>query len=486
MRKLIDLLRKSSDTKPKDQAPRGHEPHAPHSKAKSPVPKGESKAFADLGLMAPLLKAVAEQGYEQPTPIQVAAIPEVLTGRDLLGCAQTGTGKTAAFALPILQRLKEMPQPAGKRSIRTLVLTPTRELALQIDENFRDYGRHVGLGHAIVFGGVGFEPQKRALAKSPDILVATPGRLLDLMNQGYADLSGIQIFVLDEADRMLDMGFINDVRRVVAALPKVRQNLLFSATMPPEIAELAGRMLKDPARVEVTPVSSTSELVSQSVYFVDRPDKRRLLLHILERPDVTRALVFTRTKAIANRVAAYVSDAGIQAEAIHGNKSQSARQRALANFKSGETPVLVASDLAARGIDVDLITHVINYDLPNVPETYVHRIGRTGRAENRGQAISFCDHEERPFLKDIERVIKMKVPVVEQHPFVQEGGSQPQSPAPTGRPAARGGPSRPRPDGRSSQASSGGGQGAPGGKRRRRSRGKGGRGGPGSGSGSPS
>ncbi|MCX6108723.1 MAG: DEAD/DEAH box helicase [Proteobacteria bacterium] len=427
-----------------------------------------------MGLIEPLLRAVAEQGYTQPTPIQVAAIPYVLHGRDLLGCAQTGTGKTAAFALPILQRLA-LGEGRG-RGIRALILTPTRELALQIEESFKDYGRYLSLKSALVYGGVGIEPQRRALAARPDIVIATPGRLLDLMGQGCVKLDALEIFVLDEADRMLDMGFIHDVKRVISALPKERQNLLFSATMPAEIQELTKRILHDPAKVEVTPVSSTAERIDQAVYYVDRPNKRFLLMHVLGDDAVKRALVFTRTKAIANRVAGYLNDNGVTAEAIHGNKSQSARQRALTNFKSGTTRILVASDLAARGIDIDEVTHVINYDVPNVAETYVHRIGRTGRAAASGIAVSFCDPEEKSFIIGIERLIRKKIPVVSDHPFPMTGkpDDSPQA-APSGR--SGGGGRRPqrsagpggRPQGSGGQRRSRGGQqggrpqGAPGG-----------------------
>jgi ATP-dependent RNA helicase RhlE len=373
------------------------------------------ESFRDLGLIEPILKAIKDAGYETPTPIQAAAIPYVLHGRDLLGCAQTGTGKTAAFALPVLQRLAL--GEGRKRGVRALILTPTRELAAQIDESFRDYGRHLHLNRTLVFGGVGLEPQKRSLAHRPDIVVATPGRLLDLAAQGAVSFDQLEIFVLDEADRMLDMGFIHDVKRVIALLPKVRQNLLFSATMPPEIQDLIDKILRDPAKVAVTPTSSTNELIDQSVYYVDRPNKRHLLMHVLQSPDVRRALVFTRTKAIANRVAAFITDAGMSAEAIHGNKSQNARLRALSNFKSGSTKILVASDLAARGIDINEVSHVINYDVPNVAETYVHRIGRTGRAANSGVALSFCDADEKPYILGIEKLIKKRIPVVNDHPY---------------------------------------------------------------------
>jgi len=383
--------------------------------------------FAALGLIEPILRAVKQMGYESPTPIQQQSIPPILHGRDILGCAQTGTGKTAAFALPLLQKLA---LSQGRRGVRALVLTPTRELAAQIDESFRDYGANLNLGRALIFGGVGAEPQKRALERRPDILVATPGRLLDLMSQGFISLTQVEVFVLDEADRMLDMGFIHDVKRVIAKLPPARQNLLFSATMPPEVQSLVSSILKNPVHVAVTPTSSTSELIDQSLYYVDRPNKRRLLLHVLANPETARVIVFTRTKAVANRVSTYLSENGIVAEAIHGNKSQNARLRALANFRSGATRVLVASDLAARGIDIDEITHVINYDVPNVPETYVHRIGRTGRAASVGVALSFCDSEERSYVISIERVIKKKIPVVEDHPFPMSPNQPDRSPPP--------------------------------------------------------
>jgi ATP-dependent RNA helicase RhlE len=370
--------------------------------------------FSELNLIEPILRAVAAEGYDVPTPIQEQAIPHILAGRDLLGCAQTGTGKTAAFALPILQRLVEgqAPQSQGaRRPIRVLVLTPTRELAAQIDESFATYGRHLRLRHTVIFGGVSQRPQEQALAAGPDILVATPGRLLDLCSQGKVSLRDLQIFVLDEADRMLDMGFIHDVRRVIALLPERRQTLFFSATMPPDIQELSKRILVDPARVAVTPVASTAEKIRQSVCFVDGADKRALLERVLGDPAIKRALVFTRTKHGANRVAAQLARARIGAEAIHGNKSQNARERALASFKRGDTRVLVATDIAARGIDVEGISHVINFDLPEVPESYVHRIGRTARAGASGEALSFCNGEERPLLHAIERLIRMRIPV---------------------------------------------------------------------------
>ncbi|HEX9463434.1 MAG TPA: DEAD/DEAH box helicase [Alphaproteobacteria bacterium] len=370
-----------------------------------------------MGLIEPILRAVSAENYTTPTPIQAKSIPHLLQGRDLLGCAQTGTGKTAAFALPILQRLSEQRRQAAPRTMRALVLTPTRELASQIDDSFRTYGRHLGMRHAVIFGGVGQRDQVQALHRGLDILVATPGRLLDLMNQGHAKLNGIEVFVLDEADRMLDMGFIHDVKRIIAAIPKQRQTLLFSATMPPDIARLADGILADPVRVAVTPVATTAERIEQWLLHVERRDKPALLATVLKDPSISRALVFSRTKHGANKLILKLAKDGIRADAIHGNKSQNARERALQDFKAGRIRVLVATDIAARGIDIDGITHVINYDLPNVPETYVHRIGRTARAGASGIAISFCDHEERAYLRDIEKLIRKPVPVVEMHPF---------------------------------------------------------------------
>jgi ATP-dependent RNA helicase RhlE len=373
--------------------------------------------FNDLQLIDPLLRAVRAEGYTEPTPIQVQAIPTVLAGRDLVGCAQTGTGKTAAFALPILQQLSQTPANSKHRDIRVLVLSPTRELASQIGESFDVYGRHLKLYTTVVFGGVGQQKQVQAVRRGVDILVATPGRLLDLMNQGVIRLNTIEIFVLDEADRMLDMGFIHDVRRVIGKLPKQRQTLLFSATMPPAIQSLADDMLTDPVHVAVTPQATTVETIRQGVYFVDRKDKRALLEHVLNDRDIRRALVFTRTKHGANKLAQQLDRARIPADAIHGNKSQSAREKALAAFKSGKIRVLVATDIAARGLDVDDVTHVINYDLPNEPESYVHRIGRTARAGASGVAYSFCDIEERKYLRDIEKLIRLEVEPLTEHPY---------------------------------------------------------------------
>ncbi|MBL7947087.1 MAG: DEAD/DEAH box helicase [Flavobacteriales bacterium] len=381
----------------------------------------ERTTFNDLGLIEPILKALATEGYTHPTPIQAQAIPHLIKGRDLLGCAQTGTGKTAAFAIPILQELQGK-EAKSKRAIRTLILTPTRELAIQIGESFTAYGRNLQLRHTVIFGGVGQKPQTDALHRGVDIVVATPGRLLDLMQQGFVHLNDLEIFVLDEADRMLDMGFIHDVKKVIAKLPQKRQTLFFSATMPPEIAKLANSILTDPIKVEVAPVSSTADTIDQSIFFVDRTDKNKLLLHLLEGSTIREALVFTRTKHGANKVAKVLTQAGYAAEAIHGNKSQSARQSALKGFKEGKLRALVATDIAARGIDIDGLTHVINFDLPNVPETYVHRIGRTGRAGASGKALSFCDHEEKEYLRDITRLIKRDIPVVAEHPFVMVGG----------------------------------------------------------------
>jgi ATP-dependent RNA helicase RhlE len=374
--------------------------------------------FKELNLIEPVLRALSQEGYERPTPIQEQAIPAVLEHRDLLGCAQTGTGKTAAFTVPILQIMHaETDTSDAKRPIRTLILTPTRELAIQIDESIRAYGRHLKLKSLVIFGGVSQSPQVDGLRRGVDILVATPGRLLDLMGQGFISLSQIKWFVLDEADRMLDMGFIHDVKRVIAQLPAKRQTLFFSATMPPEIQSLASVLLHDPVRVQVTPVSSTAETVTQALYHVDKRNKPRLLLHLLNDAAIQSLLVFSRTKHGANRIAKDLVKAGVSAEAIHGNKSQNARQQALQNFKNRKTRVLVATDIAARGIDIDDLSHVANFDLPNVPETYVHRIGRTGRAGASGKAFSFCDAEEREFLRDIQKLIGLRIPVVEDHPF---------------------------------------------------------------------
>jgi ATP-dependent RNA helicase RhlE len=386
--------------------------------------------FEQLGLITPLLKALKAEGYTSPTPIQEQSIPVVLDGRDLLGCAQTGTGKTAAFALPIMQILLENQQQSkGYKHIRTLILTPTRELAVQIDESFESYGKFTGLKHDVIFGGVSQHTQTLALRNGTDILVATPGRLLDLMNQGYVHLDHLEIFVLDEADRMLDMGFINDVKKVIRELPAQRQTLFFSATMPPQISGLADSILHEPVKVEVTPVSSTAETIDQSVFFVAGRDKHSLLVHLLEEKSISRTLVFARTKHGADKIAKELKRMNISSDAIHGNKTQTARQNALKNFKNNRLKVLVATDIAARGIDVDNLTHVINFDLPNVPETYVHRIGRTGRAGSSGMAFSFCNAEEREFLKDINKLIGKKIPAM-AHPF--EGNAEAISSKPAG------------------------------------------------------
>ncbi|RBL92516.1 DEAD/DEAH box helicase [Chitinophaga flava] len=374
--------------------------------------------FEQLGLIEPILKAIKKEGYTQPTPIQVKSIPIVLEGKDLLGCAQTGTGKTAAFAIPILQQLYNTRSgvEGGYKHIRSLILTPTRELALQIDESFEAYGKFTGLKHDVIFGGVPQHRQTIALRNGTDILIATPGRLLDLMNQGYIYLDHLEIFVLDEADRMLDMGFINDIKKVIRELPQQRQTLFFSATMPPNISKLANSLLYNPEMVAITPVSTTAERVEQSVYFVKKKDKPLLLDHILKDKTIRRTIVFTQTKHGADRIAKNLRKSNINADALHGDKSQSSRQNTLTNFKSGKLRVLVATDIAARGIDVDSLEHVINYDLPNVSETYVHRIGRTGRAGAAGYALSFCALEERPFLNSINKLTKQKIPAV-SHPF---------------------------------------------------------------------
>ncbi len=378
--------------------------------------------FDQLKLSAPLLKAVREAGYETPSPIQQKAIPPVLAGRDLLGCAQTGTGKTAAFALPILQRLHHIHHKKHP-PIRALILTPTRELALQIQESFTQYGKHLPLRSTVIFGGVGQNPQVMALARGVDILVATPGRLLDLMQQGHIKLSHLEIFVLDEADRMLDMGFVQDVKKVMKVLPEKRQTLLFSATMPREISALADRLLHNPAKVTVTPVSSTVESIQQRLYKVDKANKKFLLAYLLRKEKARSALVFTRTKHGADRVAKDLTRAGIHAKAIHGNKSQTARQEALASLKEGRVQVLVATDIAARGLDISELSHVFNFDLPNIPETYVHRIGRTGRAGRGGVAVSFCMREELPYLADIEKLIGFQIPEVCEHNWPMQGAS---------------------------------------------------------------
>ena len=376
--------------------------------------------FENLGLIAPILKALQEEGYKVPTPIQAESIPIVAEGKDLLGCAQTGTGKTAAFSIPIIQRLHESGELGHGRRIKALVLTPTRELAIQIGESFGSYGRHTSLRHTVIFGGVGQKPQTNALQKGVDVLIATPGRLLDLIGQGFVHLEAIDYFVLDEADRMLDMGFIHDIKRILPLLPKKRQSLFFSATMPPSIAKLAGTILNHPERVQVTPPSSTVEKIEQSIYFVDRKDKPELLIELLQNKALESVLVFTRTKHGADKVARILNKENIDAMAIHGNKSQNARQKALKSFKSHELRVLIATDIAARGIDVDHLTHVVNYELPNIAETYVHRIGRTGRAGREGVAISFCEAEEMPYYRDILKLTKQDIYVEGGKPYTKD------------------------------------------------------------------
>lgn len=373
--------------------------------------------FDSLNLIEPLLRAVKNEGYTNPTPIQEQSIPIVLAKKDLLAIAQTGTGKTAAFALPILQLLHGENSGGGKRKLRSLILSPTRELAIQIGDSFGSYGKHTGLKHTVVFGGVSIVNQISALRNGVDVLVATPGRLMDLMNQRAVSLADIEIFVLDEADRMLDMGFINDVKKIITKIPQQKQTLFFSATMPAEISGLANSILNNPSRVEVTPTSSTVEKISQSIFPVEKKDKPSLLIHLLKDKGIKSVLVFTRTKHGADKLVKILSRASITSAAIHGNKSQNARQKALSYFKDGKIRVLVATDIAARGIDVDQLHHMVNYDLPNQPETYVHRIGRTGRAGLSGNAYSFCDHDERPFLQDILKLTKQDIPMVEDHPY---------------------------------------------------------------------
>lgn len=374
--------------------------------------------FKKLNIIQPIMKALSDEGYENPTPIQEQAIPKILNGQDLLGCAQTGTGKTAAFAIPTLQLLSGKKQLKGaNKKIRALVITPTRELALQIHESFCSYGKYTNLKTCVIFGGVSQKPQEVQLRKGVDVLVATPGRLNDLINQGIVDIKQIEIFILDEADRMLDMGFLNDIKKVIAKIPKKRQTLLFSATMPSDIAKMANSILTNPAKVAITPVSSTVDIIEQRLYYVDKVNKKDLLIHVLKDKDIVSALVFTRTKHGADRVVRQLARVKILAQAIHGGKSQGARQLALKNFKEGKLRVLVATDIAARGIDIDELSHVINYELPNVPETYVHRIGRTGRAGLGGVAISFCDFDEKPLLADIEKLIGKKVVSINEHPY---------------------------------------------------------------------
>ncbi len=432
------------------------------------------QTFSQLDLIEPLQLAVEEAGYVTPTPIQAQAIPPLLDGRDVLGCAQTGTGKTAAFTLPVLQHITEASYGRpGRRPIRALVLTPTRELAAQIGESVADYGYHLHIRHTVIFGGVKQHSQVRALQRGVDVLVATPGRLLDLCGQRHIDLSEVEFFVLDEADRMLDMGFIHDVRRVLDLLPRDRQNLLFSATMPPSIVDLASSFLHDPVHVEVTPNATTVEKIEQSVMFCERADKRRLLASLIHDRDVESAIVFVRTKHGANRLVKQLDREGISAAAIHGNKSQNVRTRTLAGFRSGSISILVATDIAARGIDVDGVSHIFNYDLPNEPESYVHRIGRTARAGREGVAVAFCDPTEGEYLRDIERLIDMEIPIDDDHRW-HLASAIPVPGQPAGRPPGRGGRSG---GGRRGGGGRHGGGGRGGGGRGPRRRARGGRGG---------
>ncbi|MBU2997905.1 DEAD/DEAH box helicase [Cellulophaga baltica] len=394
--------------------------------------------FKELGIAEPILKALTQEGYENPTPIQEKSIPTLLKGKDLLGVAQTGTGKTAAFGIPILHHLYTNNSGLGKRKIKALVVTPTRELAIQIGESFTAYGKYTGIKNTVIFGGVKQGKQTDALRKGVEILVATPGRLLDLMNQGFISLKDLEYVVLDEADQMLDMGFIHDVKKIIAKLPAKRQSLFFSATMPKTIVELSKKILGDFEQVTIKPQQATAEKVEQAVYFVAKNNKVKLLVHLIETNDAKAVLVFSRTKHGANKIVKQLAKAEINAAAIHGNKSQTARQNALKDFKNGKLNVLVATDIAARGIDVDALSLVINYDLPNVPETYVHRIGRTGRADASGVALSFCDGEERAYLKDIQKLIKQTVPVIEEHPFVDDEPQEVKKPKNNNRPQRKG------------------------------------------------
>ena len=373
--------------------------------------------FNELNLLEPILNALTKQGYTEPTPIQQQAIPYVLEGRDVMGCAQTGTGKTAAFAIPIIQRIHASKQADNSNKIRALIVTPTRELAIQIEESFKNYGSELKLRYTVIFGGVNQSQQVNRLKNGVDVLIATPGRLLDLQQQGFIKLGNLEIFVLDEADRMLDMGFIHDVKKIIKMIPAKRQTLFFSATMPKEITSLANSILTDPVKVEVNPVSSTAEMIEQALYYVDTPAKKDLLVHVLKETTAPSVLVFSRTKHGAAKIVKLLAKNKVTAEAIHGNKSQNARQRALSNFKDKTSRVLVATDIAARGIDIDELSFVINYDIPNIPETYVHRIGRTGRAGASGIAVSFCDKEERKYIRDIQKLISLEIPVVNNHPF---------------------------------------------------------------------
>lgn len=380
--------------------------------------------FTDLNIIEPILHALEGEGYSKPTPIQELAIPILLKGKDLLGCAQTGTGKTAAFAIPMIQLLNEYPQTKGRKKVRALIVTPTRELALQIGENFTAYAQYTNITNTVIFGGVKQGSQTKALRQGVDVIVATPGRLLDLIGQGFITLKDIKYFALDEADQMLEMGFIHDIRKIIAKLPKHRQSLFFSATMPPKIVSLAGDILGNPEKITIKPQQATAERVEQGLYFVGKSSKTKLLIHLIKEKQAKSLLVFSRTKHGANRIVKHLESAGIHSAAIHGNKSQAARQKALGNFKEGNINVLVATDIAARGIDVDNLELVINYELPNIPETYVHRIGRTGRAQASGIALSFCDEEEKAYLKDIQKLIKQSIPVINEHPFSDEVSTQ--------------------------------------------------------------
>ena len=436
--------------------PDGDEPSSSPRASRQDARPAPAQSFTQLALSDPLLRAVEDAGYTVPTPVQAAAIPPALQGRDVLGCAQTGTGKTAAFALPLLAHLDGVAEDQPR--IRALVITPTRELASQIGDSIAVYGKHLDLWHTVIFGGVKQTPQVTALRDGVDIVVATPGRLLDLLSQKKLHLRDIDFFVLDEADRMLDMGFLPDVKRIIAELPKKRQTLFFSATMPPAIRSLAQTLLVDPVSVAVSPESATADEIEQHVYFVDKPDKSRLLQDLLGQSELTRTLVFTRTKHGANRVVHKLTRAGFRAAAIHGNRTQKARERALAGFRSGDLAVLVATDIAARGIDVEAVSHVINFDLPNVAETYVHRIGRTGRAGASGIAYSFCQGDERPYLADIERLIGLHISRVEDHAFVAAESPPPMTNLRDSRPTSVA-PSRPsRPSGQQSGRRRGGGR----------------------------
>ena len=378
--------------------------------------------FKDLGIIKPILKAIQEEGYTNPTPIQEQSIPVLLDRKDLLGCAQTGTGKTAAFTIPILQHLFNSKNDyKGRRKIRSLIVTPTRELAIQISENITGYGKYTEIKNVVIFGGVKQRGQTDALRRGADILVATPGRLLDLISQGYITLKDVKYFVLDEADQMLDMGFIHDIKKIIAKLPVKRQSLFFSATMPSAIVELSGKILGNPQKITIKPKQATAEKVEQAIYFVSKPNKTNLLIYLLEANPDSSVLVFSRTKHGADKIVRKLNKANIKSAAIHGNKSQGARQRALGNFKKGELNVLIATDIAARGIDVEELSFVINYDLPNIPETYIHRIGRTGRAKASGIALSFCNAEEKAYLKDIQKLINQEIPIISEHPFIDDG-----------------------------------------------------------------